>query len=85
MMYRPSTTESRRSLHRSRCSWGRRGRAAVLLRLRCAAADADAVLVLVAQRGNEVGALTGLLAAAGALAYRVAAFRAGGVNGVSTN
>lgn len=34
-----------------------------------------------AQRGNEVGALTGLLAAAGALAYRVAAFRAGGVNG----
>ena len=60
---------------------GRRGRAAVLLRLRCAAADADAVLVLVAQRGNEVGALTGLLAAADALAYRVAAFRAGGGNG----
>ena len=60
---------------------GRRGRAAVFLRLRCAAADADAVLVLVAQRGNEIGALTFLLAAAGALAYRVAAFRAGGGNG----
>lgn len=60
---------------------GRRGRAAVLLRLRCAAADADAVLVLVAQRGNEVGALTGLLVADTALLYRVAAFRAGGGNG----
>ena len=57
------------------------GRRAVLLRLRCAAAGADAVLVLVAQRGNEIGALTLLLAAAGALAYRVAAFRAGGGNG----
>lgn len=60
---------------------GRRGRAAVLLRLRCAAADTDAVLVLVAQRGNEIGALTGLLAADAALLYRVAAFRAGGGNG----
>ena len=57
------------------------GRRAVLLRLRCAAADADAVLVLVAQRGNDIGALTGLLAADSALLYRVAAFRAGGVNG----
>lgn len=57
------------------------GRRAVLLRLRCAAAAADAVLVLVAQRGNNVGMLTGLLVADAALLYRVAAFRAGGGNG----